>query len=51
MTFHSGEGGKFLITTAREGKPHVERVTEIRPPENCSSQELFNEPARRSLKE
>jgi hypothetical protein len=50
----SGEGGKYLIATDTEGKPQiapVERITEIRPPENCSSQELFNELVRRSIKE
>ena len=30
-------------------KPHVVYVTETKPPEQCSSQELINELARRAL--
>ncbi len=50
----SGEGAQYLIPAdAEQGKPQVgtvERVTEIRPPEECSSQELFNELVRRGMK-
>ncbi len=47
-----GAGGKYLMATdAEQGKPHVVRVTEVRPPQECSAQELFNELVRRALQE
>ena len=47
-----GAGGKYLISTdAEQGKPHVVRVTEVRPPQECSAQDLFNELVRRALQE
>ena len=47
-----GAGGKYLMPTdAEQSKPHVVRVTEIRPPQECSAQELFNELVRRALQE
>ncbi len=50
-----GEGARYCVPAdAEQGKPQVvtvERITEIRPPQECSSQELFNELVRRSIKE
>ncbi len=47
-----GAGGKYLMPTdAEQSKPHVVRVMEIRPPQECSAQELFNELVRRALQE
>lgn len=47
-----GKGAKYLIPADTEqGKPHVVRVTEIRPPQECSAQELFSELVRRAMKE
>ncbi len=47
-----GEGGKYLIPTDAElPKSHVVRVTEVRPPQECSVQELFSEMVRRVLRE
>ncbi len=47
-----GEGGKFLVSTDAElPTPRVLRVTEVRPPRECSSRELFNELVRRALHE
>ncbi len=47
-----GAGGKYLMPTeAEHNKPHVVRVTEIRPPKECSAQELFNELVRRAMQE
>lgn len=45
-----GEGAKYLIPAdAQQGLPHVVRVMEIRPPQECSAQELFNELVRRTM--
>ena len=45
-----GEGGKhFVASDSRQTLPHVVRVTEVRPPKECSAQELFNELVRRAL--
>ncbi len=45
-----GQGSKYLVPTdAEQGKPHVVRVTEVRPPRECSAQELVNELVRRAL--
>ncbi len=45
-----GQGSKYLVPTdAEQGKPHVVRVMEIRPPQECSVQELFTEMVRRVL--
>ncbi len=47
-----GQGSKYLIPAdAEQGKPHVVQVTEIRPPRECSVQELFTEMVRRVLQE
>ena len=45
-----GEGAKYLIPAdEQQGLPHVVRVTEVRPPQECSAQELFNELVRRAM--
>ena len=45
-----GEGGKHLVALdAGQIMSHVVRVTEVRPPNECSAQELFNELVRRAL--
>lgn len=45
-----GEGAKYLIPADLDhGKPQIIRVTEIRPPQECSAQELFDELVKRSL--
>lgn len=47
-----GEGAKYLVPAdAQPGAPHVVRVMEIRPPQECSAQELFNELVRRAINE
>ncbi|MDL2279172.1 helix-turn-helix domain containing protein [Desulfovibrio sp. OttesenSCG-928-G11] len=47
-----GEGTKYLISAdEQQGLPHVVRVTEVRPPQECSAQELFNELVRRAMSE
>jgi len=46
----TGKGGKFLQETEREIASSVVYVTEIRPPEECSAQELVNELVRRAVK-
>ncbi len=47
-----GEGGKYLMATdAEQGKPQVIRITRIRPPRECSAQELVNELVRRAMSE
>ncbi len=47
-----GKDAQHLIPAdADQAKPHVVRVTEIRPPKECSAQELFNELVRRALQE
>ena len=46
----TGEGAKYMFPVDSETmKPHVVYVTETKPPEQCSSQELINELARRAL--
>ncbi len=48
----SGEGAKYFAPTdAEQGRPHIVRVLEIRPPQECSAQELFNELVRRAMLE
>ncbi len=45
-----GKGAQHLIPAdADQAKPHVVRVTEVRPPQECSAQELVNELVRRAL--
>ena len=45
-----GDGAKYLIPAdEQQGLPHVVRVTEVRPPQECSAQELFNELVRRAM--
>ena len=45
-----GNGAKYLAPAdSVQAMPHVARVTEVRPPEECSAQELFNELVRRAL--
>ena len=47
-----GEGAKYLIPVdEQQVLPHVVRVTEVRPPQECSAQELFNELVRRAMSE
>lgn len=47
-----GEGSVLLDPVEEtEGRPHVIKIVEVRPPENCSSQELINELVRRALRE
>lgn len=47
-----GAGGKYLTPTeAEQNQPHVVRVTEVRPPEQCSAQELFNELVCRAMQQ
>lgn len=47
-----GEGAKYLIPAdEQQALPHVVRVTEVRPPQECSAQELFNELVRRAMSE
>lgn len=45
-----GTGTKILISTNPEQcLPHVVKVIEVRPPEKCSSQDLFTELVRRAI--
>ena len=45
-----GTGARFLFPAAPEqSMPHVVRVTEVRPPQECSAQDLFNELVRRAM--
>lgn len=47
-----GTGAKFLVpANSKHALPHVTRITEVRPPQECSAQELFNELVRSALKE
>ncbi len=47
-----GTGAKNLVLSgAEQSMPHIVRVTEVRPPHECSAQELFNELVRRALQE
>lgn len=46
-----GTGTKFLLSTgADQCMPSVVKIVETRPPEACSSQELFAELVRRAIK-
>lgn len=45
-------GAKYLaLADAEQSMPHIVRITEIRPPQECSAQELFNGLVRRALQE
>ena len=46
---HGGSMKYLGPADATQSMPHVVRVTEIRPPESCSAQELVNELVRRAL--
>ena len=47
-----GEGTKYLNSTnSEQRKPHVVKIVEVRPPEQCSAQDLFNELVRRAFQE
>ena len=47
-----GVGAKFLVPAdSGQTMPHVVKVVEVRPPDACSAQGLFNELVRRALKE
>lgn len=47
-----GVGSKYLTPAdVAQSLPHVVKVTEIRPPEECPSFDLFRELVRRALKE
>lgn len=47
-----GVGEKYLSSAdSEENLPHIVRVTEVRPPQECSSQDLINELVRRALQE
>ncbi len=47
-----GVGAKYLNPAdAEQSLPHVVRIMEVRPPQECSAQELFNELVRRALQE
>ena len=45
-----GQGAKYLVPAdSGQSLPHVVKVVEIRPPVECSAQDLFNELVRRAL--
>ena len=46
---HGGEIKYLIPVGSSQNMPHVVRVTEVRPPKECSAQELFNELVRRAL--
>ncbi|WP_302737946.1 helix-turn-helix domain-containing protein [uncultured Desulfovibrio sp.] len=47
-----GVDSKYLsLADAEQNLPHIVRVMEVRPPQECSAQELFNELVRRALQE
>lgn len=46
---HGGNAKYLGPADATQSMPHVVRITEVRPPEECSAQELFNELIRRAL--
>jgi hypothetical protein len=47
-----GDGAKYLVPAGTgHGQPQLLRLTEIRPPQECTSQELINELVRRALLE
>ena len=45
-----GVGAKYLVPAdSAQTMPHVVKVTEVRPPAECSAQDLFSELVRRAL--
>ena len=47
-----GASAKYLVPAQPEQSgPHVVRITEVRPPQECSAQELINELARMALRD
>lgn len=46
-----GVGAQYLAPADAQSLPHVVKVTEIRPPEECASFDLFREVVRRALTE
>lgn len=44
-----GTGAKYLKTNAKSELPHVVKIVEVRPPEECSAQDLVNELVRRAM--
>ena len=46
-----GNGAKYAVDITDEGEtlPHVVTTVEVRPPQECSAQELVNELVRRAL--
>ncbi len=46
-----GVGAQYLAPADTQSFPHVVKVTEIKPPEECSSLDLFRELVRRALLE
>ena len=45
----NGTSAKYLAACPDEPRPHVVRVIEVRPPHECSSQDLFAELVRRAI--
>lgn len=48
---HGGNVKYLAPAGSAQCMPHVVRVTEVRPPKECSSQELVNELVRRALEQ
>lgn len=48
---HGGNIKYLAPADSAQCMPHVVRTTEIRPPKECSAQELFNELLRRALEQ
>lgn len=46
----TGEGPKYLLPSETATPPHLIRIVEVRPPAECSAQDLINELVRRALK-
>ena len=47
-----GIGAKYLDPAeTAEAMPHMAKVVEVRPPQECSAQDLFNELVRRALQQ
>ena len=47
-----GVGSKYLAPAdAEQSLPHVVKITEVKPPEECSALDLFRELVKRALKE
>lgn len=45
-------GSKYLAPAdAEQSLPHVVKITEVKPPEECSALDLFRELVKRALKE